>query len=369
MTVVLTEEVAPVRLSGDVEDVVLKINGQLANLPSDGILNLPLRASVLRVEKPGFEVWEQEVSPTRAYQREIRITLVPVQEEKTPPEAPENPQGSREAVVRNTLGIEMVRMNVPMEGAIGAPRGTPGRRTQEAVRKVRLERPFRLAATEVSNAQFARFDPSHSSGTAGSLNLGAPDLPVVRVRWEQAVQFCNWLSTQEGLPPAYVEKDGRWEIEATPGTGYRLPTEAEWEMSMRLHAGGTLYAWGDKMPPPANTVHLAGKESAGVVSTVFQEYEDGARGPVAVAEAYPGPERILGLAGNVREWVHDAFSAPVSGRTLLVDPMGDGGGRFHVMKGAGWRDGRWMDVRIAKRGYGETAADDLGFRVARYVNP
>ena len=71
-----------------------------------------------------------------------------------------------------------------------------------------------------------------------------PDQPVVGVSWYEAVAFCNWLSIKEGLAPAY-DNSGRADLAAS---GYRLPTEVEWEYAAAKGAPGESrrdYPWGD----------------------------------------------------------------------------------------------------------------------------
>jgi formylglycine-generating enzyme required for sulfatase activity len=367
MTVNLRAETAAIRLSGELEGTVIRVEGETVLLEPDGVLALPLKENRIQIQKEGFELWERLVTPAKSYQREVVVDLVPVaaKSEASPVEKSE-PEDS--PVTVNSVGMEMVRVEVPIQVDIGAERGTPGRKSHEGIRKIRLEKPFRLSATEITNAQFARFDPSHSSGTSGSLNLSAANLPVVSVTWEQAVAFCNWLSEQENLPPAYLEQDGRWAFSPHPGTGYRLPTEAEWEGVLRHSLGNGLYTWGDSLPPPSNTVNMAGEESKSLVRTTLSKYRDDHRGPVAASEAYEQPEGFRGMMGNVREWVHDGFSAPQPGQKTQVDPMEDSAAQFHVIKGASWMDGLWIDLRLARRRYDEAGAPDLGFRVARYLS-
>ena len=83
-----------------------------------------------------------------------------------------------------------------------------------------------------------------------------------------AVTYCNWLSEQEGLPPAYEQKDGNWALRAPMTTGYRLPTEAEWEYAARNGGPGKpqrRYDWGDALPVPPGHANLAGTEATAAV--------------------------------------------------------------------------------------------------------
>jgi formylglycine-generating enzyme required for sulfatase activity len=89
-----------------------------------------------------------------------------------------------------------------------------------------VERPFWMGRFEVTNAQFACFNPQHDSrhesrhgyqfGRRGYA-VNAAEQPVVRVSWQQAIDFCQWLSQRTGLPVG-------------------LPTQEQWEWACR---GGT----------------------------------------------------------------------------------------------------------------------------------
>ena len=362
----LEMEMASVRLSGDLEDARISVNGQEISLKADGGIELPLRENILRIQKSGFQVWERTVTPTRAYQRDIVVSLTPL-EARTSEEKSVQADKLDERVITTSMGLEMILPELPIEVEIGAARGTPGRKSHEGIRRVRLERPFRISKTEISNAQFAQFDAAHSSGRFGSKTLSNPDQPVVNLSWEQAVQFCNWLSEREGLPQAYKQEGDRWSFDPDPGTGYRLPTEAEWEAISRGKTKSNPYAWGDALPPPPSYLNIAGEESSSFLPRVLASYRDSFAGPAAVKQSAVGPFEVQGLAGNVKEWVHDGFTAPDGSNRVVSDPMQESSARFHVIKGASWKDHQWMDLALSRRRYDEAPAVDVGFRVARYV--
>ena len=362
----LPEESAGILLTGDLEGAVIRVDDEVVTLRADGYLALPLTESSLRVEKPGFDIWERRITPAKAYQREVQVVLIPESAARTESK-PGVPAAREEKIVTNSLGLELLRPELPIEIRMGAPRGTPGRKSHEGVRKIRLSRPFRISMTEITNEQFAQFDSSHSSGSAGAIHLSAPGQPVVNVAWEQAAQFCNWLSVQEGLPPAYVEEGGRYRFDPEPGVGYRLPTEAEWEGLLRKSAGSSLYAWGDSLPPPSGSVNISGEESRGAVQTVLPEYRDPWRGPSPVTALPPGSGGIRGMVGNVREWVHDGFSAPPPGQGTALLPVYEGQPQVQSARGQDHQPLR-AGVAVPEQG-GVAVQDGVGAHPAAVGTP
>jgi len=370
------DEGVQVQLKAILGQVLLKIHpdncrvlldGKLLTLPENGILNLPVREHTLQVSSPGYKTAERTITPAEAYERTLSISLEPIPT-PTPVMAPGEEHGAEESNTKNSQNLEMLRPPFPLTATVGSPRGTAGRQSNEVEVKVALKREFRISKSEISNAQFRIFRPEHQSGRWKSIDLNADTLPVVNVRWEDAVAYCNWLSEQEKLPPAYVKKGDRWEVDENPGTGYRLPTEAEWETLARSEGKHFLFGWGDEMPPPQGSLNVAGKESSKLFASVVTGYQDSFTGPAPVDKAAEGGPGLSGLYGNVMEWVQDGYSIPPRSSKVFIDPRNATAKGFHVIKGASWRDAGVVDLRIARRRYGNQPAVDIGFRVARYIS-
>jgi formylglycine-generating enzyme required for sulfatase activity len=231
-----------------------------------------------------------------------------------------------------------------------------------------------IGSNEVTNAEFRRFRNRHNSGSEQGNNLNDPDKPVVSVSWDDAARYANWLSNKERLPPAYREINGKMVAVEPLTTGYRLPTEAEWVFAARYDGGRVpldqplKYAWGQSMPPLINSGNFADRSASGRLPFVLKGYRDGYPVSAPVAKFKPNESGIHDLAGNVAEWCHDYYDTTISiDRAVDRDPSGPKSGTFHVVRGSSWRHGEITQLRLSYRDYARGPRNDLGFRIARYV--
>jgi len=250
----------------------------------------------------------------------------------------------------------------------GASRRVPGRRANEALRSIEITRPFYLAAREVTNREFRAFAKGHRSGSAGSANLEIDHHPAVRVSWNNAARYCNWLSERESLPPVYLERNGTMVPRSPLPAGYRLPTEAEWVWAARYDEEGheRKYAWGSELPIPADAGNYGDRAAEPILGDSLPDYNDG-HAATAPAGSFRANQRGLhNMGGNVSEWVQDLYTIyPPSGSTVVVDPTGPEEGEYHVIRGASWMDDNVTELRLSYRDYGDEPRPDVGFRIAR----
>lgn len=338
-------------------DARLSINGGVAGAKSVGRFVLPAEKQHRFVfTRKGYQDKQVKVIPRSSYSQQIRVTMEPLASLQ-----------SGKPVARKKAGLKPL-FQAPVEFQMGASRREPGRRANEQLRKVRLVRPVYVGAREVTNGEYRRFRPQHRSGSFTHYSLDKDNQPVVNVSWEEAALYCNWLSRQEGIKPFYVQKNGR--LVADNGTGYRLPSEAEWAYGARLSGRRQLdrYPWNGSFPPQVVVGNFADKSMLGVLNFTLADYDDGhpVTAPVGSFKADPGG--FFDFGGNVAEWCHDFYSA-VSGslQTVEQDPMGPVRGTHRVVRGSSWRDGSVVELRFSYRSYGKGKEDDIGFRVARYL--
>ncbi|MHC4648958.1 MAG: formylglycine-generating enzyme family protein [Planctomycetota bacterium] len=195
----------------------------------------------------------------------------------------------------DSTGMKFVRIE-PGSFMMGQRKG--GDLDERPVHKVEITEPFYILATEVTNAQYEKFRPGwrEMSGKPNELSNGDNEA-VIHVSWQDAVDFCKWLSEKEDRP-------------------YRLPSEAEWEYACRAGTT-TLYNTGDELPKSyhKNQEITTGPEKVSLV----------------VGQNPPNAWGLHDMHGNVEEWCMDWYGPYAPARQ--VDPVGRVTSEFRVSRG------------------------------------
>jgi len=248
--------------------------------------------------------------------------------------------------------------------------------------------PFQIGKHEVTLALWERV-------MSWGLDHGYTDLrpgmskgtnhPVYGVFWNDAVKWCNARSEMEKLTPCYYTDGDRKVVLRTDeaeihnehvrwdANGYRLPTEAEWELAARGGLTGKRFPWGDGIS----------HQNANYSGTTDLPYDQSQHsGPALklinslpytapVGSFSPNGFGLHDMAGNVAEWCWDAYdknygspSTAVGG--VMKDPHGPNVGLTRVVRGGSWRH-QASDARCASRFDlpDRVTAPHVGFRVVR----
>ena len=207
---------------------------------------------------------------------------------------------------------------------------------------VRLSQAYLIGTHEVTQRVWSSVMGSNPSRFRG------PNRPVEGITWFDAVRFANALSEHEGLDPAYTVrgKNVSWNRGAS---GWRLPTEAEWEYAAR---GGESYTYSG-----SNRLQDVGWSKTN------------ARGTRDVGSLGPNRYGLYDMSGNVWEWVWD-WNAPYP-RRAVSDPSGPSYGTERCFRGGAWAE-KPASLRVANRGYYNPsvsgwgrARNRIGLRLAR----
>ncbi len=358
----LRAQLGEVRLQVSPANALVRVNGRPVGEGSQTI-SLPAVSHNIEVSLAGYATVKQRVTPRPGLQQLVEVALQTEQEAKL---ARIKPQIT--TALGQTLLLFSPTDNDSGSFTMGASRREPGRRANEVLRPVELERMFYLQTTEVTNAQFRQFLATHNSGQIEGNSLNREHQPAVQVSWQQAAQFCNWLSRREGLPPFYRESNGIVTGYNRSATGYRLPTEAEWAWAARVE-GETLlkFTWGDTFPPTSPVENYADNTSAYVTGRILNGYTDGHVVSAPVGTFSASRKGLYDLGGNVAEWIHDVYVIPSANSSSELDPMGAQTGDNYVIRGASWSLSKLAELRLSFRDYGQAGRDDVGFRIARYA--
>lgn len=360
ITVDLSAKLGTVTVVVQPEDATVYVDGR-ARGRGKTTVRLSTAPHKIEVRRQGYINWIRTVTPRPGYPQTLSANLRSV----------EAVARDRVATTLQSPAGQTLRRVEPATFSMGASRAEAGRRANEVIRPVTITRPFLISVHEVTNKEFTAFRPNHDSGSSVHPSLAADGNPVANVSWEDAVQYCNWLSKQEGRTPVYKEEFGRW-VPVYPLTdGYRLPTEAEWALAVR-YAGRSepmKFPWGTKWPPPKESGNFADRSAIELVPTILPAYDDGYASTAPVGSFKANPLGIFDGAGNVAEWVHDLYSVPTPGVTTpAVDPVGPERGNGYVVRGSSWRHAGITELRLSYRDYSADARPDVGFRIVRFAD-
>jgi formylglycine-generating enzyme required for sulfatase activity len=238
----------------------------------------------------------------------------------------------------NNVKLDMVWI-APGEFVMGSPDSENGRGSNEGPQtRVRLSKGYWLGKYEVTQAQWQALmgnNPSHFKGG---------NLPVEKVSWNDAMEFCKRLTELE-------RRAGR----LPEGYQYTLPTEAQWEYACRAGTT-TAFHYGNDLD--ATMANFEGNYPYGAGRK--GQYREKT---VDVGSFRPNAWGLYDMHGNVWEWCADWFGSYPGGS--VTDPRGPNSGSLRVNRGGSWL-ALALRCRSANRDLWRPSGtgSSLGFRLA-----
>jgi len=268
----------------------------------------------------------------------------------------------------------MVRIE-PGEFRMGSPFQETGREVDETAHQVKFAAPFYIAAHETTQEQFSNvmsYNPSYFAELGGGKRfvdgVNNKRFPVENVSFYDALLYCNRLSQRANLKPYYTlsnvdraEQSIRVaKVVINGGSGFRLPTEAEWEYACRASTT-TATAFGDSLS--SNQANFDGAYPFGAARTGPYLAH-----PAGVGSYLANRWGVYDMHGNVSEWVFDYYDSGYYTSSLLHNPTGPSHSDFRVNRGGSWYS-PGVAIRSAERKENLPGAPSqmIGFRVARSV--
>jgi formylglycine-generating enzyme required for sulfatase activity len=240
----------------------------------------------------------------------------------------------------------------------------------EHLHRRKIGRRFAISTKEVTKAQWRVFANSHRGNVLPPDQeeqrpyIRTDDSPMMNMTWYEAAWYCNWLSEQEGIPKAQWCYEVNDQKEYGPGmktkenflelTGYRLPTEAEWEFACRAEARTSWY--------------YGRSETMLSQYAWYQANSENHAWPVGSLK--PNEFGLFDMHGNAVEWCYDAFKYyPADFDEAAEDVAGNASvseTARRVLRGGAFNT-EARNVRSAQRSlfHPDTRSHFTGFRAAR----
>lgn len=263
----------------------------------------------------------------------------------------------------NSQRLAFLHVRGPVSVTMGSPEGEARREFEERQHVRRIERDFAISLHEITVAQFLDSKPDYK-GKYDPYVSQTPECPASSISWFDAVRYCRWLSDKEEMaedqmcyPPLdKIGPDMQLPPDFLSRTGYRLPTEAEWEYACR---GGT-------------TTRFHFGESEHHISAFCWWVENGEDRAWPIGTRWPNQFGLFDMQGNLNEWCHDPWSEypqtksieVIDSQPIELRPFD--AAEYRVNRGANFR--QWLrKLRSAQRAKHLPVEDFsiLGFRVAR----
>jgi formylglycine-generating enzyme required for sulfatase activity len=246
------------------------------------------------------------------------------------------------------------------EFVMGDPAGAADERPATGVK---VARPFYMSRTEITNAQFAAFDAVHDSAVISMTSkdqgnrgheINGPEQPVVRVTWQEAREFCRWLSSRSGRRAD-------------------LPTESQWEWAARAGTSTATY-YGDVTANFGRFANLADSSLGQMARNDsphwhprIETVNDGAMVTSNVGRYQPNAWGLCDMIGNAAEWTRSTYGPhPGQAGDGHEDPARAG---QKVVRGGSWYDRPQRATASFRVHYQPwQAVYNVGFRVIVEVN-
>ena len=298
------------------------------NAPHRGMWNNPeFEERRLELSKLYAGLTDDPEEEYRTYLAKIdNMPVMPIMPEKQPkpepdglsvPSFPFDAKPGNQVELKLGEGVSLKLREIPAgQFVMGSEKGYADEQPRAIVS---IDKPFLMGETEITNAQYAQFDPDHDTryidenGKDHSVPgyiANHPDQPVARISWEEAMAFCDWM----------CKKTGR---------KVTLPTESQWEWAARAGTDGQFF-FGDSDADFSPWANLA---DAGLRKT-FVNWDGGSK--IHIRRDYPAnylyplrddrftdkwftvdyvqqyeanPFGLYDMIGNVSEWTRSDYAA------------------------------------------------------------